>query len=111
MRTSSSFRIRSLRVAGALVLGVLTIGTLGYMLIDRMHFLDALYTTVTMMATVGDVPFPLSREARTFSIFVMVFGIGALLYTFGVLMEYILEGHLSLAVRRRLMDNKLATLR
>jgi voltage-gated potassium channel len=64
-----------------------------------------------MMATVGDVPFPLSREARTFSIFVMVLGIAALLYTFGVVMEYVLEGHLSLAVRRRLMDNKIAGLR
>jgi len=110
MRTTSSFRIRSLRVAGLLVLGMITIGTLGYMQIERLSFLDALYTTVSMMATVGDTPFPLSAAGRTFSILVMVLGVGSLLYTFGVVMEYILEGHLSLAVRRRLMDNKIGAL-
>ena len=111
MRSSGSFRFRSLRVAGIVVLLVLAGGTLGYMLTDQLPFLDALYTTVTMMTTVGDVPFPLSLGGRTFSILIMIVGIGSLLYTFGVVMEFLLEGHLGVAVRRRLMDNKIMGLR
>jgi len=40
-----------------------------------------------------------------------VLGVGSLLYTFGVGMEFMIEGHLSQAIRRRFMDSKIAALR
>jgi voltage-gated potassium channel len=109
MKTPES--LRHLRIAIILVLGVLVLGTVGYMLIEQLSFVDALYTTVNMIATVGDVVYPLSQLGRMFTIVVIVLGVGALLYTFGVGMEFMIEGQLSQVIRRRFMQNKIAVLR
>lgn len=103
--------VRHLRIAIILVLSVLVLGTVGYMLIEGLSFVDALYTTIDMIATVGNVVHPLSEPGRLFTIAVIVLGVGSLLYTFGVGMEYIIEGHFSEAVRRRFMEHKIAALR
>ncbi|MFL5667275.1 MAG: potassium channel family protein [Ktedonobacteraceae bacterium] len=109
MNVPSSFR--HLRIAAILVLGVMAIGTAGYMLLEQLTFVDALYTTIGMMTTVGLLIQPLSPGGRLFSIFVMVFGIGSLLYTLGVGMEFLIEGHLNKAIWRKFMDKKIAALR
>ena len=109
MKASAS--IRHLKIAVSLVLSVLVLGTIGYMLIEQLSFVDALYTTVDMMATVGSAAHPLSVGGKLFTIGVIVLGVGSLLYTFGAGMEYMIEGHLSSAIRRRFMDNKIARLR
>jgi voltage-gated potassium channel len=102
--------LRHLRIAILLVLGVLLLGTVGYMLIERLSFVDALYTTIGMMATVGYLVQPLSTAGKILTIFVIVLGVGSLLYTFGAGMEFMIEGHLSQAIRRRFMENKIAAL-
>src|SRR5438270_299090 len=79
--------LRHLRIAIFLVLGVLVLGTAGYMLIEQLSFVDALYTTIDMMATVGNVVHPLSQPGRLFTIAVIILGVGSLLYTFGAGME------------------------
>ncbi len=103
--------LRHLRIAVILVLSVVVLGTIGYMLIEQLSFLDALYTTINMMATVGNVVHPLSILGKLFTIAVIVLGVGSLLYTLGVGMEFMIEGHLSQAIRRRFMDSKIAALR
>jgi voltage-gated potassium channel len=103
--------LRHLRIAIILVLSVVVLGTIGYMLIEHLSFVDALYTTIDMMATVGSVVHPLSILGKMFTIAVIVLGVGSLLYTFGVGMEFMIEGHLSQAIRRRFMDRKIAALR
>ncbi len=109
MKTPES--IRHLRIAIILVICVLVLGTIGYMLIEHLAFDDAFYTTVEMMATVGDVVKPLSETGRMFTLVVIVLGVGSLLYIFGAGMEFMIEGHLSQAIRRRFMENKIASLR
>src|SRR5258708_3035803 len=109
MNVPGSFR--HLRIAAILVVSVLAIGTAGYMLLEQLTFVDALYTTIGMMATVGLLVQPLSPGGRLFSIFVMVFGVGSLLYTLGVGMEFLIEGHLNKAIWRRFMDSRIAALR
>lgn len=47
MKTPDS--IRHLRIAILLVIGVLVLGTVGYMLIERLAFDDALFTTIEMI--------------------------------------------------------------
>lgn len=93
------------------MLGVFLVGVAGYMLIERLSFLDAVYTTIAMMTTEGTEVQALSDTARVFTIILMVLGVGSVLYTFVIFMEYILEGHLNLAIRRRFMENKIAALR
>jgi len=109
MKTPES--IRHLRIAIILVLSVLMLGTAGYMLIEGLSFVDALYTTIDMMATVGNVVRPLSEPGRLFTMVVIVLGVGSLLYTLGAGMEFMIEGHFGEAIRRRFMENKIAALR
>src|SRR6266516_7242983 len=109
MNTPASFR--HLRIAVLLVLSVLVLGTVGYRVIEQLSFIDALYTTIGMMTTVGLVIRPLSENGRVFTIAVMTLGVASLLYIFGAGMEYMIEGHFSQAIRRQFMDNKIAALR
>lgn len=109
MKTPAS--VRHLKLAGILVLSVLIIGTLGYMFIEQLSPMDALYTAVDMMATIGNVVHPLTPAGRVFTIAVVVFGVSALLYTLSAGMEFMIEGHLSQAVKRSFMENKIAKVR
>ena len=103
--------IRHLKIAIALVLSVLVLGIVGYMLIEHFSIIDALFTTVDMMSTVGITAHPLSNQGRLFTIVIIILGVGSLFYTFGVIMEFMIEGHLSQAIGRRIMDRKIAALR
>lgn len=109
MKTPES--LRHFRIAIVLVLSVLVLGTVGYMLIERLSIVDALFTTISMMATVGYTVRPLSEAGRVFTMVVIVLGVSSLLYAFGVGMEFMIEGHLSEAIKRRFMENKIAALR
>ncbi|HEY3992295.1 MAG TPA: potassium channel family protein, partial [Ktedonobacteraceae bacterium] len=108
MNTPSSFR--HLKLAGILVFSVFIWGTAGYILIEHLSFTDALYTTIDMMSTIGNVIHPLSAPGRLFTIFVVIFGVGSLLYTLSVGMEFMIEGHFSQEVKRHLMESKIAKL-
>ena len=108
MRTPQS--LRHLRIALMLVLSVLVLGTTGYMLIEKLSLIDALYTTISMMSTVGIVVRPLSFAGRLLTIGVMILGVGSLFYTFGVVMEFFIEGHFSEQIRKRFMEKKITRL-
>jgi voltage-gated potassium channel len=103
--------IHHLKIAITLVLSVLALGIGGYMLIEHSSFIDALFTTVDMMSTVGITVHPLSDYGRLFTIIIIILGVGSLFYTFGVIMEFMIEGHLSQAIGRRIMDRKISALR
>lgn len=109
MKTPAS--VHHLKIAGILVLSVLTAATLGYMLIAGLSFFDALYLAIDMMATIGSTSVSLTEAGRIFTIFVIIFGVGSLLYTLSAGMEFMIEGHFSQTVRRYLMDNRIAALR
>jgi voltage-gated potassium channel len=103
--------LRHLRIAIPLVLSVFVLGTVGYMLIEKLSLSAAVYMTIMMMSTVGYVVHPLSEAGWLLTMGVIVLGVGALLYTFGAVMEFMIEGHFSEAIKRRLMENKIARLR
>lgn len=103
MRPAQRFRWAAL----ALVTVALA-GTLGYWLLFDFGLLDAAYQTITTITTVGfrEVE-PLSSAGKVFTIFVILFGAGTALYTFGATFEMLLEGDLSRSRRRRRMDHEI----
>lgn len=98
------------RAVGA-VLGVFAIGTIGYTILG-FGVLDAAYQTVTTVTTVGfrEVE-PLSAVGQVFTMVLIVGGVGTVLYTFGMTFEYVVEGELRQARRRKRMDAKIGKLR
>jgi len=95
---------RRLGGALALLLAVLVVGTVGYVILG-FGFLDALYQTVTTVATVGyrEVQ-PLSTAGKIFTMVLILLGVGAALYAFSVLIETLVEGRIQDVLGRRRME-------
>lgn len=99
---------RRLRIALLGLLAVIAAGTTGYVALG-LGFEDALYQTVTTVTTVG------FREVRdfdsadrAFTMALIVVGVGTVLYTFSLLLETLVEGHLRDLVGRRRVEKDLA---
>ena len=96
------------------VLGLLAInafGTVGYMWIEGLSFLDALYMTVITVATVGygEVQ-PLHPEGRIFTIVLIVSAASTAAYMFTQIAQALVESSLREVLSRRAMDNKITEL-
>jgi voltage-gated potassium channel len=97
------------------VLGLLAItvfGTVGYMAVEGLSFLDALYMTVITVATVGygEVR-PLHPEGRVFTIVLIVSAASTAAYMFTQIAQALIETSLREMLTRRAMDRKIAELR
>ncbi len=102
---------RRFQVALAAVLIILLIGWIGYRIIGLPWF-DALYQTVITITTVGftevDLVSTNTIEYRAFTLFLVVTGVGAVLYTISVFVDTLIEGTLNDRFRRRRMTKAIA---
>jgi voltage-gated potassium channel len=96
--------LRRIRLALLALSLVLMVGTVGYVLLG-FKLLDAIYQTVTTVTTVGfrEVQ-PLSSGGQIFTIALILVGVGTALYTFGVLLDSLIEGHIWQHLERHRMD-------
>lgn len=103
---------RHLRI-GITAMAVLTaLGTLGFMQLASMTWIEALFMTVTTLATVGYGEIrPLGDAGRLFATGLIVIGVGAALYTAGALTEFLIAGRVGELLGRRAMSKTLAALR
>lgn len=86
---------------------VLVIGTAGYMALGLDAF-DAVYQTVITVSTVGYRELGIvDRQYEVFTIFLILFGTGTVLYTLGVLLETLFEGQLDDQFRRQRMQRRI----
>jgi voltage-gated potassium channel len=99
---------RRLRFGLAALVGIIVAGTAGYIALG-FPWLDALYQTVTTVATVGfrEVQ-PLSPTGQVFTIVLILVGVGTVLYSFTVLLEGVVEGQIQEVLGRRRMDRRIA---
>lgn len=84
--------IKQLRVLLISPVVVLIIGTLGFMLLEKLSFLDALYFTVVTITTVGfgDIS-PATAAGKGFSIFIIIVGISSFLTILTNLTQWLVE--------------------
>ena len=99
---------RRVRIGLAALVLVLVAGTVGYMVLG-FGFLDAVYQTVVTITTVGyGFPTPCTWPGRYSPIFLILGGVGTALYSFSVVLELLIEGHMRDLVRRRSMERNIA---
>ena len=100
---------RSLLALAALM----AMGILGYMRIEGWSFLDAAYMTIVTFTTVGyEEVHPLSSAGRVFTMFMMVVGVGVMLYILTSVVQIVVEEEiLRTLFRRRRMRTQMAKLR
>ena len=91
---------------------VVDYGVVGYVVIEGFNFLDALYMTVTTLATVGfGEVHPLSPAGRVFTISLIVFGIVGFFDLVGRVTTLLASGELVASAKRRNMRRRIEALR
>ncbi len=100
--------VRRIQLALLAVVAVVTAGSVGYVVLG-FSVLDAVYQTVTTITTVGfrEVR-PLDAAGKIFTIVLITAGVGTALYTFSVVLESLVEGHLRQHFERRRMERDIA---
>jgi voltage-gated potassium channel len=87
--------LRKARFAFFSLLLIFVTGTFGYHVLEGWPVLESFYATVVTLGTVGYGDFyPKTSEGRIFAIFLIVFGVGTMAYTFAMVMENFMEGRL-----------------
>jgi len=91
---------------------IVAIGIIGYMVIEGWSFLDAIYMTIISITTAGyKEVHPMGVCGQVFTMFLLVVGVGAALYTFTAVAAYMIEGRLGITLGRRRMKTGIANLK
>ena len=95
-------------VAIAVVTALVAAGTGGYMLIERMSFIDAIYMTVITITTVGyEEVKRLDTSGRIFTMGLIFTGVGTAFYLFSSVTEAVVGGQLRELFERSAMNRKI----
>ncbi len=95
-----------------LIFSVVIYGTAGYMLIEKMNLLDALYMTVITLATVGYKEVKeLTINGKIFTIILIFSGFGVFTYALTTGAKVIIEGEIKEAFKKRNMKKKIDSLK
>ncbi len=97
----------------ALFISLILIGTIGFHFIESLSFLDSLYMTIITVFTVGfrEIKEPMSPLGQVFTIFIILGGVGLVLYTVSKLAEVVYEGTINKIWRRKRMEKKIQKLK
>lgn len=83
-------------------------GTAGYIYLEEMSFVDALYTTAVVLSTVGLGAWkPLGDGGKLFTIFLIVVGVAVFSYYLTRFFGFVVERGLLEALERRRMNKKI----
>ncbi|MFY8019910.1 MAG: potassium channel family protein [Bacteroidia bacterium] len=90
----------------------ISVGVLGYMLIENAPFLDALFMTITTISTVGyGEIFPLSNTGRIFTIFLIISNLGVFAYAISLIGRFLFEGQFFEQLKLRRMKKRITGLK
>ena len=97
-----------LRVAFSFLLSITLAGTLGYHFLEGWSLANSFYATIVTLGTVGFGDFyPITPVGKCFAIFLIVFGVGTMAYTFAVIMEVLMEGRLKRILGRGKLEKQI----
>jgi voltage-gated potassium channel len=104
-------RLKALEKAAILLVIIIFIGTVGYMVIEKQNFLDALYMVVITITTIGyGETFKLGTGGEVFTLFLIIAGVGTVGYTLVSAVEFMIENSLTGMMGRRKMRKDIETM-
>jgi len=104
--------IRQLKISLLALLLLISLGTLGYMLVEGWRFLESLYMTVITLGTVGFREMhPLSDPGKVFTILLIIFGVSVIGYTLGKLAQVMFEGQIQHFLGRQKVEKQIESLK
>ncbi|MDD5722351.1 MAG: potassium channel protein [Syntrophales bacterium] len=97
-----------LGVAFSFLILITLVGTLGYHFLEGWSLANSFYATIVTLGTVGFGDFyPISPMEKCFAIFLIVFGVGTMAYTFAMIMEVLMEGRLKSILGRGKLEKQI----
>ena len=103
---------RKLLLSAGLIVLIVSVGTLGYMLLEGWDFFDSVYMTIITLTTVGyREVHELSRKGQIFTIFLIIGGVGTVFYVLSIGAKFILEGELQEIFGRKRLEKKIKGLK
>ncbi|MCL4557352.1 MAG: potassium channel protein [Deltaproteobacteria bacterium] len=92
---------------------ILTVGTAGFMHVEKFSFVESLYTTVVILSTVGysGGAKALDQRGELFAVFMITIGIGFVTYSAGGLFRALIEGELRKSIGRFKVTKAIESLR
>jgi voltage-gated potassium channel len=95
-----------------LIIFINALGVIGYMVIEGWNFRDSLFMTVITITTVGyGEVHDLTAAGEIFTIVLLVFGVGIILYLLGTAAKLLLEGELEDLIGRKRLEKKISELK
>ncbi|MFA6013098.1 MAG: potassium channel protein [Desulfobacteraceae bacterium] len=87
---------------------IITLGSLGYIIIEGWDIMDALFMTVITLTTVGfGVVHPMGKAGQLFTIGLIFIGGGFFIYVVGAIVQFMVEGRIRVIMGRRKLDRKM----
>jgi voltage-gated potassium channel len=103
---------RKILISILLTIFILFIGAFGYMALEGWDLLDAVYMTVTTLATVGyGEVHEMGKFGRIYTIALIFFGVGFFLYVIGLVVQFMVEGRIMTILGRKRLDKKIGHLK
>ncbi len=100
---------RILILAAVLVLIVIA-GTGGFMLVEGDSVVDAFFTTVVLISTVGMGSAPVSAAGKLLAVALIAGGVGTLIYAFSTVIEFFMAGYFGEMLGERSVKKKISEL-
>ncbi len=95
-----------------MLLGIICVGTIGYMTIEKWDLLSSVYMTVITITTVGYRElFPLSNTGKIFTMFLIFTGVGIIAYTLGMVAQAMIELKIMSILGRKKLGLKIKSLK
>ena len=105
-------KTRNLIFATIMLTLIVSMGTAGYMILEKWNFLDSLYMTVITLTTVGfGEVHPVSDQGRILTMTILVSGLGVVGYLIGTLTQIVVEGQLLRIMGRKKLERKIEKLK
>jgi voltage-gated potassium channel len=105
-------KLRSIRLAIAILVGLFVVSTLVFWLIGGAHTIfDALWMTLQILTTVGDAGMDRTAPEKIWSVVLMVVGVMAVFYLGINIFEFILDGELRQLLGRRQLQSRIKKIR
>jgi len=108
----SSLGARKVMRGLVMLVGILVLGTAGYMVIEKWELLDALYMTVITITTVGFKEVKdISEAGRIFTLVIIFTGMGIMAYTLGMVAQVMVDFQIRSIFGRRKLGSKIKLLK
>jgi voltage-gated potassium channel len=105
-------KTRNLIFAAVMLALIVSIGTAGYMILEKWNFLDSLYMTVITLTTVGfSEVHPINEQGRILTMTILVSGLGVVGYLVGTLTQILIEGQLLRIMGRKKLERQIEKLK